>query len=190
MADSIIAPGGADVRISTLGTDTAFQNIVGVVAGGVDRTLSTTPGAVADLGTLPAGTALAFWIRPDGLAQRLGEEQFRITQTGPDTWLVAGEDLTANPAANPRGFSESPLDFNDIRLQVELVRGTGAATGADWNARADDVTANHAASGQWFGTPGYAPTQPVPVAPTPWTDWNTLAAAVTANHAATGEWFA
>lgn len=217
MADSttLTAPGGATVRVSVEGVATVFRNSAGVVVGGTeDRALPTAPGATADLGDLPAGTELQFYVRADGAGPRLtGPAQLHVDPVGTDAFALSFEDLVADHAQNPLGFQRDG-DFDDLRLEVRFVRPAAPLTTSgpaseedpgpvsenlnpapedpdlapevDWNALAAKVTEGFQATGRWNGgDPAGWPEHLVDQ-----TDWNAIAAQVTANHAATGEWFA
>lgn len=195
MADSTIitVPANTGVRIEVEGVSTDFHNLAGVVIGGAeDRTLPTTPDATAELGPLPEGTELQFYLRPDGAPEHLtGPDRIHVEQDGPDAATLSFED-----------YQDS--DFNDLVLGVTFLTeddGAGgddggseasspaappSAEAVDWDALAAQVMANLGATGRWSaGEESTWPTHSVDG-----TDWNALAAQVTANHAATGHWIA
>lgn len=96
-----------------------------------------------------------------------------------------GKDLTVDMELQINGHVA--LTAADFAIPVTDLGAPETPAPVDWNALAAQVTANFAATGQWFAGDGGGNTSPPPGQPV---DWNALAAQVVANFAATGQWFA
>jgi Glycosyl hydrolases family 16 len=101
-----------------------------------------------------------------------------------------GSDDGGSSDPVPDGQASAPPPSPEAPDETGGTVGTGGEP--DWNAIAAAVTANHAATGEWFVPVGDAPAAPeAPTDSAPEAvDWNALAAQVTAHFEQTGDWVA